>query len=155
MAKKNSNNKQGEGSSVDRAFRFMIPFSDTVDLARRVLLLYNGYLLATGRAKTIDMRHVNLLSYYFVFGYSYETKQKFAYCYSTSMQYISVLDTEMKKRGILIDNDDNFRTRHLCPDIENMRRLFIQEGSRDLNAVVALFYRDNSIAENETEEEGK
>lgn len=140
---------------MDRAFRFMIPFSDTVDLARRVLLLYNGYLLATGRAKTIDMRHVNLLSYYFVFGYSYETKQKFAYCYSTSMQYISVLDTEMKRRGILIDNDGNFRTRRLCPDIENMRRLFIQEGSRDLNAVVALFYRDNSIAEDEAEEEGK
>ena len=141
---------------MERAFRFMVPFSDTVDLARRVLLLYNGYLLATGRVKTIDSRHINLLSYYFVFGYSYETKQKFAYCYSTSMQYISVLDTEMKKRGLLIDNDGNFRTRHLCPDIENMRRLFIQEGSRDLNAVVALFYRDSSVeGGNEAEEEGK
>lgn len=128
-------------SPVEKAFRFMIPFTDTVDLARRVLLMYNGYLLATGHPKMIDARHINLLAYYFVFGYSYETKQKFAYCYETDMQYISVLDTEMKKRGLLEDKNGNFKTRGLCQDIENMRRLFVLEGSRDMNAIVSLFYR--------------
>lgn len=128
-------------SPVEKAFRFMIPFTDTVDLARRVLLMYNGYLLAVGRPKMIDSRHINLLAYYFVFGYSYETKRKYSYCYGTDMQYISVLDTEMKKRGLLEDPEGNFKTRRLCRDIENMRRLFMLEGSRDMNAIVSLFYR--------------
>ena len=134
-------NKEKTKSPVEKAFRFMIPFTDTVDLARRVLLMYNGYLLAVGRTKMIDSRHINLLAYYFVFGYSYETKRKYSYCYGTDMQYISVLDTEMKKRGLLEDPEGNFKTRRLCRDIENMRRLFMLEGSRDMNAIVSLFYR--------------
>ncbi len=136
---KDTDNKEVEG----RMYRFLIPYKDTVDMAKRVLQMYNGYLMATDRKGLIDARHINLLSYYFVFGYSYETKRKFAHCFSTDLQYVSVLDTEMKKRGILIDRDGNYKTRCLSPDIENMRRLFILEGSKDKNALVSLFYRNN------------
>lgn len=130
-----------------KVYRFMIPFSDKVDLARRILLMYNGYLMATGHKKIIDMRHINLLAYYFVFGYSYETKQKFAYLFSTNLNYVSVLDTELKKKGILVDKEGNFKTRRLCPDIENLRRLYILEGEKDLNAMAVLFYRDENVGE--------
>ena len=128
-------------NNSDRLYRFTIPFTDTVDLGRKILLIYNGYLMAAGGKQPIDARHLNLLSYYFVFGYSYETKKKFSTCYGTTLQYVSVLDTEMKKRGFLMDPDGNFRSRALSPDLENMRRLFILEGSRDMNAIVSLFYR--------------
>lgn len=134
---KEVNNKEVEG----RMYRFLIPYKDTVDMAKKVLLFYNGYLMATDRKGLIDSRHINLLSYYFVFGYSYDTKKKFAHCYSTDLQYVSVLDTEMKKRGILIDREGSYKTRCLSPDIENIRRLFILEGSKDKNALVSLFYR--------------
>lgn len=133
-----------------KVYRFMVPFSDKVDLARRILLMYNGYLLAIGRKKIIESRHLNLLAYYFVFGYSYETKEKFAYLFQTNMNYISVLDTELKKKGILVDRGGNYKTRCLCQDIENLRRLYILEGEMDLNAIVALFYRDeNASVDNE------
>lgn len=125
----------------NRLFRFAVPFTDSVDLARKVLLVYNGYLAASGKDCQIDARHMGLLSYYFVFGYSYDTKKKFSTVYGVTMQYVSVLDTEMKKRGLLVDRDGNYRSRSLSPDIENMRRLFILEGSRDMCAVVSLFYR--------------
>lgn len=134
---KEVNNKEVEG----RMYRFLIPYKDTVDMAKKVLLFYNGYLMAIGRKGLIDSRHINLLSYYFVFGYSYDTKKKFSHCYSTDLQYVSVLDTEMKKRGILVDREGNYKTRGLSPDIENIRRLFILEGSKDKNALVSLFYR--------------
>ena len=101
------------------------------------------------KKSVIDSRHLNLLAYYFVYGYSYETKQKFAYCFSSTMQYISVLDNEMKKRGILVDRGGNFKTRALCNDIENMRRLFVLEGSKDMNAIVSLFYREEFIRDSE------
>ena len=116
-------------------------------MAKKILLFYNGYLMASGNEKNvIDARHLNLLAYYFVFGYSYETKKKFLLiCFSTDLQYVSVLDTEMKKRGILIDREGNYRTRCLCPDIENMRRLFVLEGSRDQCALVSLFYRKKTF----------
>lgn len=138
---KEVNNKEVEG----RMYRFLIPYKDTVDMAKKVLLFYNGYLMATGRKGFIDSRHINLLSYYFVFGYSYDTKKKFSHCYSTDLQYVSVLDTEMKKRGILVDREGNYKTRGLSPDIENIRRLFILEGSKDKNALVSLFYRKNDM----------
>ena len=57
----------------------------------------------------------------------------------------------MKKRGILIDREGNYRTRCLCPDIENMRRLFVLEGSRDQCALVSLFYRKKTF-ESDAEE---
>lgn len=138
---KEVNNKEVEG----RMYRFLIPYKDTVDMAKKVLLFYNGYLMATGGKGLIDSRHINLLSYYFVFGYSYDTKKKFSHCYSTDLQYVSVLDTEMKKRGILVDREGNYKTRGLSPDIENIRRLFILEGSKDKNALVSLFYRKNDM----------
>ena len=135
--------KESDNKDVsNRAYRLLAPYSNTVDMAKKILLFYNGYLMASGNEKNvIDARHLNLLAYYFVFGYSYETKKKFSHCFSTDLQYVSVLDTEMKKRGILIDREGNYRTRCLCPDIENMRRLFVLEGSRDQCALVSLFYR--------------
>lgn len=139
--------------SGNRAYRLLVPYSDTVDMAKKILLFYNGYLLASGNNKSIiDARHLNLLAYYFVFGYSHETKKKFSHCFSTDMQYVSVLDTEMKKRGILVDRDGNYRTRGLSPDIENMRRLFVVEGTREQCALVSLFYRqNNSFSKGENE----
>lgn len=139
--------KESDNKDVsNRAYRLLVPYSNTVDMAKKILLFYNGYLMASGNEKNvIDARHLNLLAYYFVFGYSYETKKKFSHCFSTDLQYVSVLDTEMKKRGILIDREGNYRTRCLCPDIENMRRLFVLEGSRDQCALVSLFYRKKTF----------
>ena len=126
----------------NRAYRLVVPYSDTVDMAKKILMFYNGYLMAMGKNKSvIDARHLNLLAYYFVFGYSYDTKKKFSHCFSTDLQYVAVLDTEMKKKGILMDRDGNYRTRCLSPDIENMRRLFVLEGSKNSSALVSLFYR--------------
>lgn len=140
--------------SGNRAYRLLVPYSDTVDMAKKILLFYNGYLLASGNNKSIiDARHLNLLAYYFVFGYSHETKKKFSHCFSTDMQYVSVLDTEMKKRGILVDRDGNYRTRGLSPDIENMRRLFVVEGTREQCALVSLFYRQNNSFSKKEEDE--
>lgn len=132
-----------------KLYRFTVPFTDKVDLARRILMLYNGYLLATGRKKIIESRHLNLLAYYFVFGYSYETKEKFAYLFQTNMNYISVLDTELKKKGILVDRGGNYKSRGLCQDVENLRRLYILEGERDINAIMVLFYRDENAESEE------
>lgn len=150
--------KESDNKDVsNRAYRLLVPYSNTVDMAKKILLFYNGYLMASGNEKNvneknvIDARHLNLLAYYFVFGYSYETKKKFSHCFSTDLQYVSVLDTEMKKRGILIDREGNYRTRCLCPDIENMRRLFVLEGSRDQCALVSLFYRKKTF-ESDAEE---
>lgn len=124
-----------------KLFRFVIPYSDTVDMAKKILLMYNSYVESTGEKALIDDRHMNLLSYYFVFGYSQETRKKFSHCFSMEMRYISVLDTEMKNRGLLVDPDGNFRTRRLCDDLQNMKRLFIDENDEDRCAVVALFCR--------------
>lgn len=132
-----------------KLYRFTVPFTDKVDLARRILMLYNGYLLAMGRKKIIESRHLNLLAYYFVFGYSYETKEKFAYLFQTNMNYISVLDTELKKKGILVDRGGNYKSRGLCQDVENLRRLYILEGERDINAIMVLFYRDENAESEE------
>lgn len=150
MENKDNQSVTKESPGTDnRLYRFAIPFTDSVDMARKILIIYNGYLMAAGKKRLIDTRHLNLLAYYFVFGYSYDTKQKFATCYSTGLQYVSVLDTEMKKRGILVDRDGNYRSRGLSPDLENMRRLFILEGSKDMNAIVSLFYRVTSVADGE------
>ena len=139
--------KESDNKDVsNRAYRLLAPYSNTVDMAKKILLFYNG-----NEKNVIDARHLNLLAYYFVFGYSYETKKKFSHCFSTDLQYVSVLDTEMKKRGILIDREGNYRTRCLCPDIENMRRLFVLEGSRDQCALVSLFYRKKTF-ESDAEE---
>lgn len=126
-----------------RAYRLLIKYTDTVDMAKKVLSMYNAFLVVSGSEETqpADPRHINLLAYYFVFGYSVETKRKFAHCFSVDNQYVSVLDTEMKKKGILIDRDGTYRTRALHPDIENMRRLFIIDGNRDMSALVSLFHR--------------
>lgn len=134
----------------NRAYRLVVPYSDTVDMAKKILMFYNGYLMAMGKNKSvIDARHLNLLAYYFVFGYSYDTKKKFSHCFSTDLQYVAVLDTEMKKKGILMDRDGNYRTRCLSPDIENMRRLFVLEGSKNSSALVSLFYRRKSFEPDE------
>lgn len=134
----------------NRAYRLVVPYSDTVDMAKKILMFYNGYLMAMGKNKSvIDARHLNLLAYYFVFGYSYDTKKKFSHCFSTDLQYVAVLDTEMKKKGILMDRDGNYRTRCLSPDIENMRRLFVLEGSKNSSALVSLFYRGKSFESDE------
>lgn len=134
----------------NRAYRLVVPYNDTVDMAKKILMFYNGYLMAMGKNKSvIDARHLNLLAYYFVFGYSYDTKKKFSHCFSTDLQYVAVLDTEMKKKGILMDRDGNYRTRCLSPDIENMRRLFVLEGSKNSSALVSLFYRRKSFESDE------
>lgn len=138
--------KESDNKDVsNRAYRLLVPYSNTVDMAKKILLFYNGYLMASGNEKNvIDARHLNLLAYYFVFGYSYETKKKFSHCFSTDLQYVSVLDTEMKKRGILIDREGNYRTRCLCPDIENMRRLLYWR-VQEINVRWFLYFTERKL----------
>lgn len=147
------NNKNQNQSDDYKLFRFAVPYSDTVDLAKKILTMYNSHIRSTSGEAPIDDRHLNLLSYYFVFGYSNETKKKFAHCFSVEVQYASVLDTELKRRGILVDPDGTYRSRRLSDDIENLRRLFITDNHKDRCACVFLFYRDNLF--NRSGEEGE
>lgn len=140
MGKENHTDAQDDGYKL---FRFAVPYSDNVDLAKKILTMYNSHIRSTSGEAPIDDRHLNLLSYYFVFGYSNETKKKFAHCFSVEVQYASVLDTELKRRGILVDPDGTYRSRRLSDDIENLRRLFITGNHEDRCACVFLFYRDS------------
>lgn len=125
-----------------KAYRLLIPYTDSVDMAKKILLMYNGYLMATGRHKDlIEGRHTNLMVYYFVFGYSNETKRKFSYCFSISLKYIAVLDSEMKRRGLLVDLDGSYKTRCLCRELRDMRELFFNGQSKDMAAMATLFFR--------------
>lgn len=127
---------------ANKAYRLLAPYTDSVDMAKKILLIYNGYLQALGKDKSImEKRHINLLAYYFVFGYSEETKRKFSYCFSIKPKYIAVMDCEMKNKGLLVDLDGTFKTRRLCREINDMRELFLNNNSRDMAALAILFFR--------------
>ena len=55
--------KESDNKDVsNRAYRLLVPYSNTVDMAKKILLFYNGYLMAYGNEKNvIDARHLNLL----------------------------------------------------------------------------------------------
>ena len=54
--------KESDNKDVsNRAYRLLVPYSNTVDMAKKILLFYNGYLMASGNEKNvIDARHLNL-----------------------------------------------------------------------------------------------
>ena len=38
----------------DKAYRLMVPYEDRVDMAKKILQMYNGYLLAVNGEAVID-----------------------------------------------------------------------------------------------------
>lgn len=44
--------KESDNKDVsNRAYRLLVPYSNTIDMAKKILLFYNGYLMAYGNEK--------------------------------------------------------------------------------------------------------
>ena len=127
--------KQTQG----RVFTICIPWVDRLDYALKLLHIYNGFLRAESSKDIIKDRHINLLAFYMIYGYSSSTRERFSKIYGKRMEYVSVLDSELVKLGFLKDFGKSVKSRDLRVELSRMKRFFVDEpGEFDGSHVMLL-----------------
>lgn len=122
-----------------RVFTISIPWVDRIDYALKLLHIYNSFLRAESSKDIIKERHINLLAFYMIYGYSSSTRERFSKIYGKRMEYVSVLDSELVKLGFLNDFGKSVKNRDLRVELSRMKRFFVDEpGEFDGSHVMLL-----------------
>lgn len=114
-------------------------YSDRLDLSRKVLRVYNS-LSAILNWPSISSRHFDLTAYYICYGYSENTQKRYMDDFNLDQSMISVMNSEMKKKGLLVDAGGNYRTRDLSPRLQRFRQYFAR-GDPGAKTIVINFIR--------------
>lgn len=114
-------------------------YTDRLDLSRKVLKVYNS-LSAILNWPSISSRHIDLIAYYICYGYNDNTQKRYMDDFNIDMASLRVMNSEMKKKGLLVDVGGNFRTRNLSPRLQRFRQYFAG-GDPGAKTIVINFIR--------------
>lgn len=104
--------------------RGTLGYDNRLEMVRKVLKVYSGFLDASGKNPIFD-RHQNMLSCYIVYGYSRESTKKFQEIFGISNSYLRVLNTEVRKAGYLVKDKSTDNDYRLSDEMEYLRKYFI------------------------------
>lgn len=125
-----------------KIFKLQIPCKDNVEMAKKVLCIYNGVLNGMNESNKIDQRHIDLMAFYICFNYSEETKKRYSDCYGKSLKAIRTMDCLLKNKGFLQDPGDSYRNRELSDDMKKIRQYFA-DGSTSTKGMLFVFKRND------------
>lgn len=100
-----------------------ILYEDRIDLIKKVLVVYNA-MAELKKWPVVCPRHMDLVSYYLCYGYSNDTKKLFIDNFEKTSNSISVMDSELRSRGLLVDKGGNYKTRDLSDRLKAVRAYF-------------------------------
>lgn len=116
-----------EGNNADhrqrKTFMTSVFYEDRLDLIKKVLILYNA-IAELKKWPTVFPRHMDIVAYYLCYDYSEDTKKRFMSDFGKSQSSVSVMDSELKSRGLLMDEGGNYKTRYLCDRLKVFRSYF-------------------------------
>ena len=104
-----------------------IDYADNIDKVVKVLHLYNGLLKSEGKQIIFD-RHIHLLAFYIVWGFSHDISDKYAAVFRLKSGHVNVLNSELAKYGFLVDkrlNSDRV-VRDINPNLYVLRKFFVE-----------------------------
>lgn len=131
-------NIEAEGE-ISKVFYSTAYYTDRLDLSRKVLLVYNSWATIFGWPR-IQPRHVDLIAYYIYYGYNEETQARYMEDFNIPSGTMSVMNSELKKSGMLSDFGGNYKTRDICPRLKRFRQYFV-DGHKDPKRMVIDFFR--------------
>lgn len=129
-----------------------VRYKDDLDFAKKLLHIYNGLLMAISededdeqkkRMMSIPKRHMNLLSFYLVFGFSRDTVERYARVFNVPERYVAVMNTELKIAGFLVDRRGSAASRELSPALVKLKQYMIENKPQigENHAMVFTFHR--------------
>lgn len=98
-------------------------YEDRIDLMRKVLAIYNSLAVILGWPN-IAPRHIDLIAYYICYGYSENTQKRYCDDFNIKATMLSVMNSDLKKNGLLVDLAGTYRTRNICPRLQRFRNYF-------------------------------
>lgn len=116
--------KRKEAPSKVELLRGVLGYDNRLEMIRKVLKVYSGFLDASGRDPIYE-RHQNMMSCYIVYGYSLDSTKKFQEIFGVSNSYLRVLNTEVRRIGYLVKDNESDRDYRLSDEMEYLRRYFI------------------------------
>lgn len=119
MAEDQKNRRKGN----PKTFMTSILYEDRIDLIKKVLVVYNA-MAELKKWPVVCPRHMDLVSYYLCYGYSNDTKKLFIDNFEKTSNSISVMDSELRSRGLLVDKGGNYKTRDLSDRLKAVRAYF-------------------------------
>lgn len=106
-----------------KTFMTSILYEDRIDLIKKMLVVYNA-IADLKKWPVVCPRHIDLVSYYICYGYSDNTKRLFIENFGKNSNSVSVMDSELKSRGLLVDKGGNYKTRDLSDRLKAVRAYF-------------------------------
>lgn len=106
-----------------KTFMTSILYEDRIDLIKKMLVVYNA-IADLKKWPSVCPRHMDIVSYYLCYGYSDNTKRLFSENFGKSSNAVSVMDSELKSRGLLVDKGGNYKTRDLSDRLNAIRSYF-------------------------------
>ena len=116
--------KRKEAPSKVELLRGVLGYDNRLEMIRKVLKVYSGFLDASGRDPIYE-RHQNMISCYIVYGYSLDSTKKFQEIFGVSNSYLRVLNTEVRRIGYLVKDYESDWDYRLSDEMEYLRRYFI------------------------------
>lgn len=124
-----------------KTFMTSVFYEDRLDLIKKVLILYNA-IAELKKWPTVFPRHMDIIAYYLCYDYSEDTKKRFMSDFGKSQTSISVMDSELKSRGLLVDEGGNYKTRYLCDRLK-VFRLYFAAGDDPMKVIQIVLARSH------------
>lgn len=108
-------------------FSLNINYTDKIDLIKKAIKVYACVDNMNRNGSFLSERAINVLSFYIVYGYSKETKNKIKEVLGISTENLNQINSILTKNGFLIRSNFNFRVNKVCDDLNNLGRYLLHK----------------------------
>lgn len=116
-----------KGKVSNPIFGYSLSFEDRLDLMGKALSIFALLeKLKFGETKLRE-RPKEVLAFYLLEGYNSDTKDIICETLEINSDNLTQINSELTKAGYLITDERNLRKKHLNPDLQRLRDLFISD----------------------------
>lgn len=119
---------------MSRGFEAKIKCDNDIEMLAKLIYFYGIALKLQGHTtRTLRPKVTYLLAIYIKFGYNSSSKVMAQEIIGLSKNAITSLNSELTKRGFLLEDKMDTRIRHLDPKLEIMRKVIEKVGCNNLS----------------------
>lgn len=121
----------------DKVFAILVKPKNDLDAVLGMVSIYCAAKSLKSGTKNLRRKLVSLLAYYVKYGYGKETKKIVVESLRITALNVNSMNTELTKKGYLINDKNNFHKKHLSEELQQLRALYMKGG--DLKMVTTVF----------------
>lgn len=121
-----------------KLYGMKVSYTDELDLMQKVLNLYSKVINISSTENFLRPRHVSVLAFYLLKGYTNETKKLVLDSLEISVANLNQINAELTKKGFLIRGHSNYSEKFLSKGLESLKEYFM---NREFNKLFMVSFK--------------